>query len=46
MTENFKELFEASLKQTEMRIGKIIKATVVAIDRELFGSMLGLNPSP
>jgi small subunit ribosomal protein S1 len=34
MTESFKELFEKSLKQTEMRIGKIIKATVVKIDRE------------
>jgi small subunit ribosomal protein S1 len=34
MTENFKELFEASLKETEMRVGKIIKAKVVAIDSE------------
>jgi small subunit ribosomal protein S1 len=34
MTENFKDLFEKSLKQTEMRIGKIIKATVVKVDRE------------
>jgi small subunit ribosomal protein S1 len=34
MSENFKELFEASLKQTEMRIGKIIAATVVSIDKE------------
>lgn len=34
MSENFKELFEQSLKQTEMRIGKIIEATVVSIDKE------------
>ncbi len=34
MSENFKELFEQSLKQTEMRIGKIIAATVVSIDKE------------
>jgi small subunit ribosomal protein S1 len=43
MTENFKELFEASLKQTEMRIGKIIKATVVAIDREFVWVDAGLK---
>ncbi|MFV9972166.1 MAG: 30S ribosomal protein S1 [Francisella endosymbiont of Hyalomma asiaticum] len=34
MSENFKKLFEQSLKQTEMRIGKIIEATVVSIDKE------------
>ena len=34
MSENFKDLFEASLKQTEMRIGKIISADVVSIDKE------------
>ena len=34
MSENFKELFEQSLKQTEMRLGKIIEATVVSIDKD------------
>ena len=34
MSENFKELFEQSLKQTEMRTGKIIEAVVVSIDKE------------
>lgn len=34
MSENFKELFEQSLKQTEMRVGKIIEATVVSIDKD------------
>lgn len=34
MSENFKDLFEKSLKQTEMRIGKIIEATVVSIDKD------------
>jgi len=34
MSENFKELFEQSLKQTEMRIGKIIEATIVNIDKD------------
>ncbi|MFZ9035071.1 MAG: 30S ribosomal protein S1 [Francisellaceae bacterium] len=43
MTDNFKELFEASLKSTEMRIGKIIKATVVAIDREFAWIDAGLK---
>ena len=43
MTENFKDLFEASLKETEMRIGKIIKATVVAIDREFAWIDAGLK---
>ncbi len=43
MTENFKELFEASLKQTEMRVGKIIKANVVAIDREFAWIDAGLK---
>ncbi len=43
MTENFKELFEASLQETEMRVGKIIKATVVAIDREFAWVDAGLK---
>lgn len=43
MTENFKDLFEASLKETEMRVGKIIKATVVAIDREFAWIDAGLK---
>lgn len=43
MTENFKDLFEASLKETEMRIGKIIKANVVAIDREFAWVDAGLK---
>ena len=43
MTENFKELFEASLKETEMRVGKIIKANVVAIDREFAWVDAGLK---
>ena len=34
MSQNFKDLFEQSLKQTEMRIGKIIEATVVSIDKD------------
>ncbi|GAB4226413.1 MAG: 30S ribosomal protein S1 [Francisella sp.] len=34
MSESFKELFEQSLKQTEMRSGKIIEATVVSIDKD------------
>ncbi|MDE4986408.1 S1 RNA-binding domain-containing protein, partial [Francisella tularensis subsp. holarctica] len=34
MSENFKELFEQSLNQPEMRIGKIIEATVVSKDKE------------
>ena len=32
--ENFKDLFEASLKETEMRLGKVIRGTVVVIDSE------------
>ena len=32
--ENFKELFEASLLETEMRLGKVIRGTVVFIDNE------------
>lgn len=43
MTENFKDLFEASLKETEMRVGKIIKATIVAIDREFAWIDAGLK---
>ena len=43
MAENFKELFEASLNQTEMRIGKIINATVVAIDRGFISVDAGLK---
>lgn len=43
MIENFKDLFEASLKETEMRVGKIIKATVVAIDREFAWVDAGLK---
>lgn len=43
MTENFKDLFESSLKETEMRVGKIIKATVVAIDREFAWIDAGLK---
>ena len=34
MSETFQELFEASLKGIEMRIGKVISGTVVAIDKE------------
>ena len=43
MTEKFKELFENSLEQTEMRVGKIIKATVVLIDREFVWVDAGLK---
>jgi len=43
MTENFRELFEASLKQTEMRLGKIIKADVVAIDCDFVRIDAGLK---
>ncbi len=32
--ENFKDLFEASLKETEMRLGKVVRGTVVVIDSE------------
>ena len=32
--ENFKDLFEASLQQTEMRLGKVIRGEVVFIDNE------------
>jgi small subunit ribosomal protein S1 len=32
--ENFKDLFEASLQETEMRLGKVIRGTVVFIDNE------------
>lgn len=43
MTENFRNLFEASLKETEMRVGKIIKGTIVAIDREFAWVDAGLK---
>ena len=41
--ENFKELFEASLKETEMRVGRIIKATVAIIDSETVWVDAGLK---
>ena len=42
-TENFKDLFEASLKELEMRTGKIVEATIVAIDREFAWVDAGLK---
>ncbi|RUO36563.1 30S ribosomal protein S1 [Aliidiomarina sanyensis] len=35
MTENFAQLFEESLKETETRPGSIVKGTVVAIEKDL-----------
>lgn len=34
MSEQFKELFETALKETEMRTGKVVRGTVVAIDKD------------
>ncbi len=43
MTETFKELFESSLKQTEMRVGKIVKAQVIALDKDFVWVDAGLK---
>ena len=43
MTENFKELFEESLKTTEMRLGKIIKAKIIDISKEFVRVDAGLK---
>jgi len=34
MTENFGDLFQSSLKATEMRLGKIIKAKIISVDKD------------
>lgn len=43
MAENFKKLFEKTLKKTEMRIGKIVKATIIDIDKEFVWVDAGLK---
>jgi len=43
MSETFKELFEASLKGIEMRVGKIICGTVVSIDNDYVWVDAGLK---
>ncbi len=43
MSENFADLFEESIKQTEMRPGAIVSGTVVAIDSETVTVNAGLK---
>jgi len=43
MSENFAELFEQSIKETEMRPGAIVSGTVVAIDSETVTVSAGLK---
>jgi len=43
MSENFAELFEQSIKETEMRPGAIVSGTVVAIDTETVTVNAGLK---
>jgi len=43
MSENFAELFEQSIKETEMRTGAIVSGTVVAIDSETVTVNAGLK---
>jgi len=43
MSENFAELFEESIKETEMRTGAIVSGTVVAIDSETVTVNAGLK---
>ncbi len=43
MSENFAELFEQSIKETEMRPGAIVSGTVVAIDSETVTVNAGLK---
>ncbi|MCF6807066.1 30S ribosomal protein S1 [Thiotrichales bacterium 19S9-12] len=43
MSESFKSLFEASLKETEMRVGHTMTGTIVAIDKEFVWVDAGLK---
>ncbi|MCF6776322.1 30S ribosomal protein S1 [Thiotrichales bacterium 19X7-9] len=43
MSESFKALFEASLKETEMRVGHTMTGTIVAIDKDFVWVDAGLK---
>lgn len=43
MSESFKALFEASLKETEMRVGQTLTGTIVAIDKDFVWVDAGLK---
>jgi len=46
MSESFADLFEESLKRTEMRTGEVITAEVVRIEHNFVVVNAGLNLKP